>query len=489
MDGQGRGGRGGVIDRHDRDEVQNAAAVAALFMPDLVKYLQTLVSLVMIMLGWVTLALEVFLRRDFGERYLSWVRIILAWIVLSTFFVFAITIGSIFGEISRLLVLFVVGFAILCLFHRIQIWRRNRRRAIWHSMSFGINWFAPVWERMQRALQERGLGGLARYFDDWTFFRLIEPLFCLWLAFLVRFIDPIMAIWLGLSGLALLLKNNLIYNAMYSRFLDLMDAKIEAGFYSEALAGKPKGATAGFSVVSLPPQVRRVAAGQPLGLPGERPTLPAPAGSARSVDDALPVGGAPQARVPAVAPGGPTTPAAFPMPVAGGGGAGMPPSGGGEHPFLALSSPFLTRPAGSEMAPPPLAPAGGSSAADWTLTLAGVERRRELPSAGADAGVAEGEWALITAQLANTGRDHLPVDLWLFKVTTARGERQYDPSARPAVAAYIEARGAVAPTGLMLAPGERAAVTLAFDLPPAQPSGDLYLVFEDDDQARVRLVG
>lgn len=74
-------------------------------------------------------------------------------------------------------------------------------------------------------------------------------------------------------------------------------------------------------------------------------------------------------------------------------------------------------------------------------------------------------------------------------MTTARGERQYDPSARPAVAAYIEARGAVAPTGLMLAPGERAAVTLAFDLPPAQPSGDLYLVFEDDDQARVRLVG
>lgn len=54
------------------------------------------------------------------------------------------------------------------------------------------------------------------------------------------------------TGLALLLKNQMVYVEHRDKILDLIDSRIEAGYFQESLHGKVKQQTAGFSVVPVP---------------------------------------------------------------------------------------------------------------------------------------------------------------------------------------------------------------------------------------------
>jgi len=238
----------GMISTADRPAVAQAQYVASLFMPGVVAYMQFFTDLAIILLGWLSVSVEVFLRRDFGERYLSNIRLTLssimlvlvgfsgalAWVinqnVSDTPSAAIIADGWIFG-------ILLVAYVGLCLFHRWQIRRRNRLGIQWYSMSFGSSWI------------ERFVS-----WDDWTLCTVVEPLFVFALAVLTFWLGlAATALWLLVGSIALFLRNQMVYMQNRDRILNLMDSRIEAGFFQSSLNGAPKRTTAGFSVVPFPP--------------------------------------------------------------------------------------------------------------------------------------------------------------------------------------------------------------------------------------------
>ena len=189
-------------------------------------------------LGFVTLltnslAMTVvpFVRTDFGERYLGWLNLCAAYVLLLVF----ILVGGIAGTFwpqfghSDLMTLFLWAFVVLGIYHRVQITRRNNRREPWHTMYMG-NSILPL------PISEEKI------------YKFVEPLIvCLAGYFLYRVAPPV-GIWLMLSGTALGINNHIVYHQERQSLLDLRDAEIEAKYLSDALSGKAASNTAGFVV-------------------------------------------------------------------------------------------------------------------------------------------------------------------------------------------------------------------------------------------------
>jgi hypothetical protein len=223
--------------------MREAGYILSSTMPGVAQFFAIVSNIFIIVLGWWSILVEVFLRRDFGERYLSWLRLLFAFGILTTiwrvtqFFTFwGIPIFS--STPSTILSLFTVGFVICSAMHRLGIWLKNKKGEAWHSRSFGTSRLA--------ALNLPFIGT-----DDWMFYRLYEPLLCLLLAYIISHFDIVAGFIIGVSSVALLLKNNLVYLQQRGRILDLIDAKIEGIFYNEQAYGKPKQDVAGISVVKV----------------------------------------------------------------------------------------------------------------------------------------------------------------------------------------------------------------------------------------------
>ena len=214
--------------------------VPSLLMPEVTAYFRVAAALLMAVLGWFSVTLEVFIRHSFGERYLSLIRVFLAWQALglaglAMFMVFQGNLEAGIDPIALGIVtpIFLVA-AILQLFW-IQI--RNWRKIQWHSKSFGLSWFHPLiwrWDRL--------------------FYRLVEPAVCFLVGLGVMQVEKIAPVggWICFAAVALLVKNNIAFNIERDHMLDISDAKIEAANMEAALAGENKAKTAGFSVVRLP---------------------------------------------------------------------------------------------------------------------------------------------------------------------------------------------------------------------------------------------
>jgi len=237
-----------MVSYADRPMMSQAQYVASLFLPGAVAYLQFFTDLAIILLGWLSVSVEVFLRREFGERYLSNIRLTLGFIML----VFVGFSGFIFGLIGRsnrntqstsggwggwVFTLFFIAFLVLSAMHRWRIRSRNRKGIEWHSLSFGISW----------------LSGVAPW-GDWTLYTVVEPLVVLVLGIVFGLLGfTATTLWLLMSAIALFIKNQMIYMQHRDRILDLMDNRIEARNFQPSLQGAPKQKTAGFSVVPFPP--------------------------------------------------------------------------------------------------------------------------------------------------------------------------------------------------------------------------------------------
>ena len=61
--------------------------VASSLMPNTWQPLMAVTQLTMVILSWLSVSLEVFIRRDFGERYLNWLRLFLVKLLLLRLFV------------------------------------------------------------------------------------------------------------------------------------------------------------------------------------------------------------------------------------------------------------------------------------------------------------------------------------------------------------------------------------------------------------------
>ncbi len=238
----------GMISTADRPVVAQAQYVASLFMPGVVAYMQFFTDLAIILLGWLSVSVEVFLRRDFGERYLSNIRLMLSSLMLTAvgfsgalaWFINAnlsSTPSSSSAADAWVFGILLVSYAGLCLFHRWQIRRRNRLGIQWHSMSFGSSWFEAFIS-----------------WDDWRLYTVVEPLFVFALAVLASWLGlAATGLWFLVGSVALFLRNQLVYMQNRDKILNLMDSRIEAGFFQTSLNGAPKRTTAGFSVVPFPP--------------------------------------------------------------------------------------------------------------------------------------------------------------------------------------------------------------------------------------------
>lgn len=267
------------------------------------------INLTMIVLSWFSITVEVFLRFEFGERYLSLLCLLLAYMTFQTFQMLYFLVIGLFGlgnpmgwffntpnwgtllaggVHSFLYHLFIYGFFGLSALHLIRIAQRENVGQEYHTASFGVSWLTylpwDVWEGvldisflavghlwhglmrlipvpLGRDLLER----LASYVpvalirntlraDDWKFYRFFEPLLCYLMAQTLKPTDGLLGTWLLIASAALFIKNNMVYFNLRSRALDLMDAQIESVYLQAALQREDKRQTAGFTVVPVPMQ-------------------------------------------------------------------------------------------------------------------------------------------------------------------------------------------------------------------------------------------
>ena len=100
-------------------------------------------SLIHWVLGWFVMSVVVFVRKDFGERYLSWVNIMFGAVAVGLF----CGLGNMFiswkhgTEISRMIGVAYNLFLLCAIIHRVKIWRRNKRGEQWHSYNPGVSIF------------------------------------------------------------------------------------------------------------------------------------------------------------------------------------------------------------------------------------------------------------------------------------------------------------------------------------------------------------
>lgn len=72
-------GNSGGVDPAARE----AGYILSATMPGAAQILTTIVNIIIIVLGWWSVLLEVFIRYDFSEHYLSWLRLFFAYVLLS----------------------------------------------------------------------------------------------------------------------------------------------------------------------------------------------------------------------------------------------------------------------------------------------------------------------------------------------------------------------------------------------------------------------
>lgn len=226
------------------EDVQRLEYITQALMPDAAVKMAVVSNIAILILGWLSLSLEVFIRREFGERYLGYLRLAFTGFLLAIYLGFLTLFSSAtaYGNAPRsagsgpLEAVFLLAFMGMAMYHRVRIWRKKRAGVQWHSMSFGVSRLAAL-PAFQTA-------------NDWALYRAWEPLAFFVLGTVITAIfHSTIGTWMQVASVALAVKNQLVFAQQYSRILDMIDGRIEAEFFNEAAQGKPKTQTAGFSVV------------------------------------------------------------------------------------------------------------------------------------------------------------------------------------------------------------------------------------------------
>lgn len=201
--------------RKGHEEISNAEALARLFFPQLVDVMKVLYGITLIVSGWLAVSLQVFVRYDFGERWLSWSRLLAGYTGFAAVYpLFFITRPS--SLTLPLITALCLGFFLFTLIHRIRINLRRRKGDPLHSMEIGT----PIIAR----LTGRG----------WHTYLVIEPL--VWglagYALALR-LDETVGAWLMLASASLFIQNYRAWSAYRTRLTDLDDARKEADHYPQ----------------------------------------------------------------------------------------------------------------------------------------------------------------------------------------------------------------------------------------------------------------
>jgi len=192
------------------------------------KKLEVFAVLVNFVAACFSLSSVVFVRRDFGERYLGWINLAFAYTVPVNFAVFGNLVARSQGHgMSWSMIAAWLAFVAVSMFHRLVIWRRQRTGEQWHSYYVGMSLLPlPVSEEVK--------------------LKWIEPSLVLALAALCWALSAeLLAVWLALSSMALWLHTHLLFYYREQAVLDAIDAQLEARHLGDALQGKPARQTAG----------------------------------------------------------------------------------------------------------------------------------------------------------------------------------------------------------------------------------------------------
>ena len=191
------------------------------FIRDQVKvYGQLLYDISQFALFSFSISVEVFLRYDFGERYLKPLAALLGfgWIYL-----IYIAYGE-YHDGAQALLYFGYTFLAVCGLHIVWIQIRNQFGYRWHSKSTGVPWAPLTWIAPSQV----------------TLFLLIEPGIVIGLAlFAVARDQQLLGQYLIAAAVALVGKY-LIQRAHFrEKLLDAIDSQIESEVFAEALKGTP----------------------------------------------------------------------------------------------------------------------------------------------------------------------------------------------------------------------------------------------------------
>lgn len=208
-------------------------------------------------LGGFSGGLELLVRHEFGERYVSLNRIVFAFLSMHAFrfvFVFVLMLSnfslapSLFGggsprisfsATTPLFTLLSILVLVTGVWHMWRVFYRARKDIPWHSMSFGVS-------RLRFFARLAGI-------NDWVLYRFVEPFLFIALGFgLYQTLDRLTGAWMMVSGLSLFIKNQMVFAEQRNRYLDTIDAKIESKYMGAAQAGASKKETAGYEVVPAP---------------------------------------------------------------------------------------------------------------------------------------------------------------------------------------------------------------------------------------------
>ena len=223
---------------------EEAQAIAALFTPQTAttNFLMNLSAVLRIVMGWWTLTLEVFIRRDFGERYFTITRVFLAGLLLAGYIIWGGSwlrlLFQVQGDFFILLVL--PAFLLMVIYHFRRIRQRQKGGIQWHSMSFGIS-------RLEQYTRNR------QAYNDWIFYRFVEPFTGFAIALVLWILSlHATAFWIATASVCMFFRNNMLYFQERARILDIVDARIEAKYFHAISRNQPKSETAGYSIAAQP---------------------------------------------------------------------------------------------------------------------------------------------------------------------------------------------------------------------------------------------
>ena len=228
------------------------------------------IAFFMLILNIFTVTVEVFLRKDMGQRYFNPVNFYAGMMVFAffAFFVNALSsFGSSFGRStsgsgwSSFIFLIWFVYVIIGIYHFIRQWWRDAVNNPVHSLSAGDPHLEPLGRLIMKlanvalaipvrifaqTLQKEGREQLPALLPvlqdsrDFTY-RVAEPILVLIAGILVSsFGSGLVGTWLTLSAIALVFSANVAAEAERHRILDMQDRQLEAASMKAAMQGESK---------------------------------------------------------------------------------------------------------------------------------------------------------------------------------------------------------------------------------------------------------
>lgn len=224
--------------------------------------MKAFIGILLFIAAFFSRTVEVFLRQDFGERYLHFESIIITFIVLNIMTGFTNSIDVMSGtvSVSSGLLLFAYAFLIVGALHKFKIIRRNYAGdASVHSYSFGKQW--GIWNKIFPPS-----GFLQKMFPIFTH-RFAEPALVFALGIVATGFDASLGAFLMFAAICLMISMHTYYKVLMTQLLDKNDARLEA----------EGNKTGHFGDVSLRPAVGKPSAGKPTQWDDKQPTSGRPA--------------------------------------------------------------------------------------------------------------------------------------------------------------------------------------------------------------------